>query len=154
MEKKILILIILALVIGLVAGAVGGYYWGNTKGTKNLRDVISLVFPEPPKEIFAVSGLVKEAVGARLVIETADFSDYLPHTDGTPAKKIDREVFVSGETKITALYPASIDSKGNMKQETLDVNAIKSGMMVTVKSKSNIRDAKTIEATELEAIQY
>jgi len=154
MEKKFLILIILALVVGLIVGMVGGYYWGNTKGTKNLRDVISLVFPEPPKQIFAVSGLVTEAVGARLVIETADFNDYLPHTDGTPSKKLSREVFLSGNTKLTVLYPASIDSKGNMKQEALDMNAIKSGMMVTVKSTSNIRDAKTIEASELEAIQY
>ncbi|RJQ30072.1 hypothetical protein C4565_01040 [Candidatus Parcubacteria bacterium] len=154
MEKKILITIILTLVVGLVLGAVGGYYYGSSAGTKNLRDVVGLVFPEPPQEIFAVSGLVKEAAGARLVIETADFNDYLPHTDGTPAKKIDREVFLSGATKMTLLYPASIDEKGNMKQETISENDIKVGMMVTVKSATNLRDAKTIEATELEAIQY
>jgi len=154
MEKKVLVFIILTLVVGLIVGAIGGYYYGSSTGTKNLRDVVNLVFPEPPKEVFAVSGLVKETLGAQITIETADFNDYLPHTDGTPSKKITREVFLTNSTKITALYPASIDSKGNMRQETLGATDLKAGMMVTVKSKDNIRDAKSIEATEIEAIQY
>lgn len=154
MDKKAVVFIILALIIGLAGGAYAGYYYGKTQGTKNLRDVVNLVFPEPPKEVFAVSGVLKQAVGAQLTLETADFDDYLPHADGTPSKKITRQVFLSNATKITMLHPASIDSKGNMKQETISATDLKEGMMVTIRSKENIRDAKSIEASEVEVVQY
>ena len=155
MNKNILIL---SLVVALIVGGVGGYYLGVGKGEatqqEKLGGLVDLVFPKPPEMIRSASGIVTAVNGSSLSLEVGDPNDYLPHTDGTPQKKIARTATITPATKILLIDSTQIDTQGNPKITELSATDLKVGDAVTVRTDKNVRTETSFNAQQIEIVKY
>ncbi len=145
------------LVVAVAAVFFGaGYYVGSTgmwgkspSATENqYRSIVNAVYPQPAQYIGNMSGTVKGVFGALLSVEVNDPEDYLPHTDGTPAKKMNVGVNI---TKDTSIVVVSMSAGGTQKQGAM--SDIKVGNTVNFWSSQNIRGAKQVDATIVQVIR-
>jgi hypothetical protein len=149
---------IFTLLLALVVGGGVGYYIGVGKGEatqqEKLGGLVDLVFPKPPEMIGSASGIIIATNNSSLTLETNDPEDYLPHTDGTPPKKISRTVNITPTTKILLIDSTKIDTQGNPKITELQIGDLKTGDGITVRTKSNIRTTNSFDADQIEIVKY
>lgn len=149
---------IIVLILVFLVGGVIGYYVGMEKGkaveNEKLGGLVDLVFPKPPEKISSVSGMVTAIEGTSFTLETGDPDDYLPHTDGTPQKKINREVRILPDTKILLIDSTKIDAQGNPSITNMSASEIKTGDALTVRTGANIRTESSFDATQIEIVKY
>lgn len=146
----------------LVIGAVAGYYFGTTIGfatgrsaaNAQLTGIVNSVFPKPPAEIRQIAGTITGVAGATLTLEVNDPSDYLPHVDGTPQKKLTKYAQLTNATKIIQIDSTKVDANGNPQTTTLAPSDLKTGESVMVMSDQNIAAASTFDVTQIEMVKY
>lgn len=149
----------------LVAGAllifVGGYVFGNANGVRtggeavreSTQTLLDISYPPPPDETFALVGVVRNVSGARMMLEVADFSDYLPHTDGTPQATEIRFASITGNSRIYRVDESTVDEYGNPVSRDIEFSEIGEGNTVLVRAEENIRDKKEFDVVEMELLQ-
>lgn len=156
--KKIVLWVAVAIVVGIAAGySLGttvGYATGRSAADTQLSGIVNSVFPKPPSEIHQIAGTVKAIVGATLTLEVNDPSDYLPHVDGTPQKKMARYASLMGSTKIVLIDSTKTDAQGNPLTSTLAPSDLKVGDNVMVKSDQNIAATPRFDVTNVQLVKY
>mgnify|MGYP001576434955 CR=1 FL=1 len=146
------------IVIALVGGLAGGYYLGKQSSSesakRDVRAILDLAFPPPPKEIKSVSGKIKNVQGSVIELEVDDPADYLPHADGSPRKKMTRRVTVGPATKLSAVDYSKFDKAGNPTVLNIAVTELRQGDAVTARADVNIRTTQSFTATKVELVRY
>lgn len=147
------LLTLVALVGSLFVGALGGYAYGKQIGAEKMRKLIDIVYPEPPKEMHELDGLVVGTGANTLILEIQDPNDYLPHIDGTDSLKQRRAVSVTSTTKIMMANQNALDANGEAIITHIPFSNIKVGVRAIVRSPENIKDATSFDATEIETFK-
>lgn len=153
---------VLWIVVSLIVGGAAGYYLGNTVGfstgktsaDKQLSGIVGLVFPKPPQEIHSAAGTITAISGATLTLEVNDPEDYLPHTDGTPQKKVTKYASLTGTTKIVLVDTTKTDATGNSETTQLSPSDLKVGDNVMVQSDQNIRTESNFDVVQVQMVKY
>lgn len=154
-EKNALTVVgIFSLVVGLVAGYFIGDIRGVAKTESALLPIVETAFPKPPETMNSLTGRVVNAYGASFTIEIDDPDDYLPHLDGSSRLKQTRTVNVSANTEYSSVDYKKYDANGNPVRNAIALTDIAANTMVVVRSNDNIRDAKQVEAIEVERLVY
>ncbi|MFA6407621.1 MAG: hypothetical protein WCV80_02875 [Candidatus Paceibacterota bacterium] len=158
MKKTALFIFIVALCVVLIGI---GFYIGDRKGTKQgvtvaeekLLPIVEKIYPKPAEIIKRASVSITKILGATLTVEMNDPEDYIPHTDGTPKKKISRYVTVTGSTKIIQVNPAKRDAQGKPQTTVIKLSDLKVGDIVLVSTEENIRTTQLFDATQIELVK-
>ncbi|MFA6365528.1 MAG: hypothetical protein WCW78_03985 [Candidatus Paceibacterota bacterium] len=151
--KKIGIVVFVLAAATLVLGL--GYYLGDKRGTENgsaeaekkYAPIVDTAYPKPPDIIKDTTGVVKGIYGTILSVEVYDPSDYLPHTDGTPQKKMLIAANTTSQTKYTVL---SITDSAPRPAKFSDITV---GDSVGIKSNGNMRGVTQFDAVLVELIK-
>lgn len=149
---SIAIALIIGFGLGLLFGQLNGQKMGVTQAEIKYKPLVDSAFPPPPAFINSVSGTVKNVYGATVTLEINDPEDYLPHIDGTPAKKLSVTADVYSGTKINSIDYSKTDKDGNPKVEAIELGDFKIGSSVRVISSTNIRGADKFDAAEIDLI--
>lgn len=154
MNKNVVSVVV---VISLLVGAVAGYFYGRQVGLeiarKEVKSVLDLAYPPPPDEVKVVSGKLLEVGDSSLILEIDDFSDYLPHTDNSPRKKISLNV-TAPAAEISLVDYTKFDKSGNPATTKIDLSDLRVGDSVTVTANENIRKIRTVTAAKIELVKY
>jgi len=165
-NSKYLIAVIIVLIIGTGLGFSIGKNQGTQAGLEQgrsesktkideLNKALDFFIPQPPAEIFSVSGEVKSITGNTLSLEIISPSERaLP---GTELKKETRTVTVAPTTKLSRFNPLAIptiDPKTKLpvtpKAESIRLSDLKVGDRVIVSAKENIKEKQAFEASEVQ----
>jgi len=151
--KKTKAILIPILVVVLMAAA---YYAGRqsvkketTTEIKQLQRVVDQFYPAPG-EITSLSGTIKNIVGAGISLEIADPNDYLPHADGSARKMEIRSANVLSNTAYSLIDYSKIDKNGDFAVSKISLSDLKIGDQITVRSNTDIKDAKGFDVIAVE----
>lgn len=151
--KQTKAILIPLLVVVLIAGAFWAGRQTNKKETstelQKLTDIVEDIYPTPT-EIKALNGTIKGIVGARISLEISDPNDYLPHTDGSAAKKEVRSANVLSNTTYSLIDNSKLDKDGNLTVTKISLADLKAGDKITVRSNVNIKDLKSFDVITVE----
>jgi hypothetical protein len=153
MSRKTALLTLIALVGSLFIGAYGGYLYGERVGGEKIRKLIDIVYPQPPKEMYELDGLIVGTDVDTVTLEIQDPNDYLPHIDGTDSLKQRRVVSITSTTKIMMADQNTLDANGEAVVTSVKFSDIKVGVRAIVKSLENIKDATSFSANEIEVFK-
>ncbi len=149
MKKTSIVLGVIAIIVLVVAG---GYYLYTTmqaqKAELSQQNEILKYYPKPPDVINNSGGTVTGVFGALVNVEANDPADYLPHTDGTPVKKLTTGLNVTKNTKIAIV---TLATGGTTKDGKL--SDIKAGDEVRYWTDSNIRTTQVVDASLIQIIR-
>lgn len=151
---------VLAAVAFFVIGCVFGFLFGRLAGMAEqgadilkLKPLIDLAYPQPPANMTSMTGTVQGIYGATIALEVDDPSDYLPHLDNTPRKKLTRSADTSSQTKYVLVDYHKLDFKGNPKITSFTLSDLKVGDVITVRSNQNLRSTEKFDATEVQLVR-
>ena len=153
MSRKTALLTLIALVGTLFIGAYGGYLYGLQIGGEKMQKLVNIVYPQPPKEMYELDGLIVGTDANTMTLEIQDPNDYLPHIDGTDSTMQRRVVSITSTTKIMMADQNALDANGEAIITTIKFSDIKVGVRTIVKSSENIKDATSFDATEIEVFK-
>jgi len=160
--KRETIIFFASVLLALLVGIALGYYYGNRTGMEEGRllaneqfsKIVHSIFPEPPEEIYSISGEVVSITGSAIKMEIISPEDYLPHTDGSPYEKENRYALVTANTEIYFINPSEIDENGSPSISKVSLSDLVAGDEIYVKSEENIREEERFEATRIEHMMY
>ncbi len=162
MQNKSVYFIVIALIIGLGLG----FFFGQTVGQKTgiaqgitqtelkYKPALDSLYPAPPENLLSISGTVQKVYGAEVTLEINDPNDYLPHSDGTPVKKLSVVAETYANTKISLFDNTKSGKYGAPEVTPAKLSDLNVGDSVNVKSSTNIRNATKFDAVEIDLIKY
>lgn len=154
MEPRKKILIFVSVIILIILALIVYFFYEKKSPQDEILSQYSQLIPEPPKEVYKLSGTVRAVYGGTIDFEIEDPDDYLPHPDGTPRKKQVRFVFISSDTLIERTDYSHTTPQGLPTTTKLSSSDLKVGDVITVHSTHNIRDTKQFDATKIQVIDY
>lgn len=146
---------VIALVFGggLIVGAVWGYFAGDYAAREEVRPVLDVAFPPPPKEITRLSGVIQGIEGDVLLLRASDPRDYLPHTDGSPRKEIVFRVKVAPETELVLRDYTKEGAGGGPLEFTVELSSLTPGHAALVESAGDIGNKESFIASRVQVTQ-
>lgn len=149
MKKTSIVLAVLAIIVLVVAVGYNLYTTMQAqKAQLAQQDETLKYYPKPADVIKNSGGTVASIFGALVNVETNDPADYLPHTDGTPVKRLTTGLNVTKNTQITIV---TLSTGGTSKAAKL--SDIKVGDSVRYWTDSNIRTTQLVDATMIQIIR-
>jgi hypothetical protein len=103
-----------------------------------------------PAVVKTVSGIVKGVYGATIHLEIDDPQDIIPHTDGTPRRKLLVFASLLSDTRVLLVDLKHLDARGNPNESALDVSGIREGDSITVTTNSNIVESQRFDVSRVE----
>ncbi len=154
MKKSIILLTLIAIIgIGLL-----GFFAGKKLGQEETREefsaILNMAYPAPPQNLTTAGGTITDIYGNRVTIDMIDPEDYLPHPDGSPHKKIERELKIDNKTQITKLNYSDPQPDGTPTKTKLGIKDLRKNQEITVYTKENLRTNKKVTATEIKLFEY
>jgi len=154
MKKSIILLTLIAIIgIGLL-GFFAGKKLGREQTQEKFSAVLNMAYPAPPQNLTTTGGTITDIYGNRVTIDMIDPEDYLPHPDGSPHKKIEREVKVDNQTKIQKIDYSNPQPDGTPAKTELDITDLRKNQEITIYTKENLRPNKEVTATQIKLYKY
>lgn len=142
-SRKIPVILISALLI--IASGVAGYFIGKSSQKDipgDYQKIIDQLFPEPPKEIFAVSGTIEKISENSVTIRTPKPGKrFLP---GEEIEYLELQIDIGSNTQI---YETNIFRPGEEKQ--ISLSELKEGETITAESDENIIGKSKITGSKI-----
>lgn len=140
------------IIVSVVIGFVGGYFFGANQGekatTQKLEPIINQVFPKPAGDIRNASGVVKNIKGRTVEMEILDPSDYIPHADGSPMKKITLIGITNNVTKISV-----VELSNGFKQKPATLADLKVGDSIGFGTSENLQGKESVMIAYIEILR-
>ncbi|MFB6212647.1 MAG: hypothetical protein ABEI53_02410 [Candidatus Magasanikbacteria bacterium] len=154
-SKNITILIIVILTLS----ALGAFFYLSKEKKESKKEVVEKraentrkteegYYPKVKEVVHKTNGKVISKNGATVFIKIPNPKKNLPN-----AKKITKLAIVSPKTKITKVDYTKRDEKGRPEREQININSIKKGDSVRVKTNKNIQEEKSFVAEWIRVIK-
>lgn len=128
------------------------------RAAKELREKVerelAARYAEAPTVVHGLGGTVLGVFGATIQLDTEDPADYLPHTDGSPRKRVVRFATVTKGTKIVRFREVELLPEGvaTTPPTPMRLSDVKVGALVRILSDANLLTAIEFNATEVRII--
>ncbi len=157
--KKTYIIVLIVIISALFGYLLGAFQYKNELNKakteySDLKRNLDQFFPQPPKEIFSVSGVVKSVSNGKIYLQINAFpkSSYPWDQRDAVDKKDERVVSVTKDTKmIKRIYLSEPPLRGGngYEDKSLNIEELKEGDVITLKSFENLKENKNVTAKEI-----